>query len=58
MTIKQAYRQAKSIEDALNELSRGARSQFCPLVVKAFFVSYVKNRYNGRVRIKEKTASR
>jgi HD-GYP domain-containing protein (c-di-GMP phosphodiesterase class II) len=56
MTIKQAYRQAKSIEDALNELSRGARSQFCPIVVKAFFVSYVKNRYNGRVRIKENAA--
>jgi HD-GYP domain-containing protein (c-di-GMP phosphodiesterase class II) len=58
MTIKQAYRQAMSMEDALNELSRGARSQFCPLVVKAFFVSYVKNRYNGRVRIKEKAGAR
>jgi HD-GYP domain-containing protein (c-di-GMP phosphodiesterase class II) len=58
MTIKQAYRQAMSMEDALNELSRGARSQFCPLVVKAFFVSYVKNKYSGRVRIKEKSSGR
>jgi HD-GYP domain-containing protein (c-di-GMP phosphodiesterase class II) len=56
MTIKQAYRQAMSIEDAINELSRGARSQFCPLVVKAFFVSYMKNKYSGRVKFKEKAS--
>jgi len=45
-----------SIEDAINELSRGARSQFCPLVVKAFFGQLHENKYSGRVKFKEKAS--
>ena len=36
MTSDRAYRAAKSLEEALDELQRNAGSQFAPEVVKAF----------------------
>jgi len=39
MTSTRSYREAKSIEQAIDELRRGAGSQFDPLVVEAFIAA-------------------
>ena len=43
MTVKHAYRAAMSAKNALVELGRCTGSQFCPVAVKAFTLSYIKS---------------
>lgn len=49
MTVRHAYRTAMSTQDALSELNKCTRSQFCPTAVKAFCIGYLKSHSSGRV---------
>ena len=42
MTTNRAYRKAKTVEEAVQELKRCSGSQFDPVVVSAFLLSYEK----------------
>ncbi len=55
MTVKHSYRAAMSPKDALEEIGKCAGSQFCPVVARAFFVSYVKSNSAGRVKFSNKS---
>jgi HD-GYP domain-containing protein (c-di-GMP phosphodiesterase class II) len=55
MTVKHSYRAAMNPKVALAELGKCAGTQFCPLVAKAFFVSYLQTYSNRRVNIKSRS---
>jgi HD-GYP domain-containing protein (c-di-GMP phosphodiesterase class II) len=48
MTIAHAYRKALSQQQAFTELCKHARSQFCPVAVKAFNSGFVRSRLSHK----------
>ncbi|MBN1176727.1 MAG: HD domain-containing protein [Dehalococcoidales bacterium] len=57
MTMKHTYRKAMTTRDAMEEIGRCSASQFCPTVVRAFFMGYVKarkSRSSSRVKSRKK----
>jgi HD-GYP domain-containing protein (c-di-GMP phosphodiesterase class II) len=47
MTTDHSYREALSIDTAIDELIEGIGTQFCPVAVEAFISSFKKNRNNS-----------
>jgi HD-GYP domain-containing protein (c-di-GMP phosphodiesterase class II) len=48
MTTGHPYRAALGVQHAFNELRRCARTQFCPVAVKAFSAGFAKSRLSGK----------
>jgi HD-GYP domain-containing protein (c-di-GMP phosphodiesterase class II) len=49
MTTEHPHRPARGKKDAFTELQRCARTQFCPVAVKAFSSGFVKSRLSGKL---------